>query len=319
MKRLGELGILPAILQSPALPCLPPPKTQSLLDMISSLSLIASPPQRHGGICDFTPAFRAAIRDIYESVPGLTLFDVSGKRGWALSKNRSARHSEQSQGNGATGAGEQLFKVAQQRYAPEDHHQHQHDHRRSPISSLGASGGSDGHDHDHDHDRDDVCLFKILSLLDDPRDLRAAAMINKRFYRSYLRNERRLWQGIRAAPTGNNTAAPRRRADIAEVDGTPYGARASAPDSGAEPGVGGAGMICDPAGSGCSARPREKFRLGQVLLVEDKRLVEDDAEKYAGHIREPLLLGRGDKGGRGIGLGARLCGVESMGKYRSRD
>lgn len=286
MKRLGELGMLPAILQSSTLPCLTPPKTQSLLDMINSLSLITSPPQRHGGICDFTPAFRAAIRDIYESVTGLTLSDVSGKSGgWALSKNRSSRHSAQSQING--GACEQLFKIAQQRYATEEdrrhhRHYHHHDYRRSPILLLGASGGNDGdyHDRDRDRDRDDVCLFKILSLLDDPRDLRAAAMINRRFYWSYRRNRTRLREGIREAGTESMAAPLCRQAYIAEVDGTPYGARASAH-----------GGDSAESGVAVAVSPREKFKFGQIFLVEDKRLVEDDAGKYVGYIQAPLSLG----------------------------
>ncbi|KAI1114713.1 hypothetical protein F5Y14DRAFT_160726 [Nemania sp. NC0429] len=327
MKRLGELGMLPAILQSSAFPsssssCLPSPKTQrSLLEMINALRLIASPPQRHGGgggICDFAPAFRAAVRDIYESVPGLTLFDVSGKRGWALSKDRSPRHSaqsqnqSQSQSNGATGTrtgtNEQLFRIAQQRYAPDDHHQHQHqhhnhrhhDHRRSPISLLEASGGNDGRDHDRDDD--DTCLFKILSLLDDPRDLRAAAMINRRFYRSYLRNETRLWEGIPGGAAGTATVPPPHcpaPTHIAEADGTACFASSSSSSSSS-----GTGMIVIGTGDDHEypvVPPREKFRFGQVLLVEDKRLVEENGEKYAACIREPLLLGLRSKGAAGLG------------------
>ncbi|KAI0118371.1 hypothetical protein GGR51DRAFT_499314 [Nemania sp. FL0031] len=278
MKSLNELGILAGVMPSPAILGVPAPQTQSLSEVIRSLCSITSPPSCHGGICDFAPAFQAAIRDIYESVSGLTLFDVSGKPGWALSKNRSPRHSVQSQNNGSStsGAHEKLFKIAQQRYEPRDHHNHHnhnhyHYHRSSalPPHASGRSGSS------CDEDDGDTCYFKILSLLDDPRDLRAAALINKRFYRSYLRNFPRLREGVRGKmPAAAAAAAQCRDGDIAEVDGSPY--RLGTWDS-------------DDSGVGIDAVPRgEKFQLGQVLLVENKRLVEGDTNKYAGAIRTQL-------------------------------
>ena len=42
----------------------------------------------HGGICDYAIAFRSAINDIYNSVPGLSLFEVAGRHGWALSRQK---------------------------------------------------------------------------------------------------------------------------------------------------------------------------------------------------------------------------------------
>ncbi|KAI8951842.1 hypothetical protein F4801DRAFT_589481 [Xylaria longipes] len=265
MKSLNDLGLLPAILSSSALPhTLAPPRSQSLLDIISRLSRITGPPQSHGGICDFAPTFRAALKDIYESVPGLTLLEVSGKRGWALSKNRSPRHSTQSQNNGAH---EQLFEIAaRQKYAPGDYYHHY----RSSLVPFRDSCSDSG----YDDDNDDVCFFKIMSLLDNPQDLRAAALINKRFYRSYLRNEMRLCEGIRGPENGKGPAY--HHVEIAEADGTPCTARA--PDGDVALGA-----------RGAVPPPQEKFRHGQLLLVEDKGLVEDDGNKYAGNIREQLL------------------------------
>ncbi|KAI1734816.1 hypothetical protein F4680DRAFT_437065 [Xylaria scruposa] len=257
MKSFTEFGLLPAILSSPALLHAPaPPQLQSLLEIISRLSRITGPPQIHGGICDFAPAFRAAIKDIYESVPGLTLFEVSGKSGWALSKNRSPR---QSQNNGAQfpGTREQLFKIAaRQRHVPGDYY-----HYRSPLA----------------YD-DDVCFFKIMSLLDDPRDLRTAALIDKRFYRSYLRNKVQLWEGIRGSGNGKAPAAYHHM-EIAEVDGTPSTARISVDD--------GENYVLRSTMS--AVPPGEKFRHGQLLLVENKCLVETDGDKSTSDMREGLL------------------------------
>ncbi|KAI0405575.1 hypothetical protein F4802DRAFT_606828 [Xylaria palmicola] len=167
MKSLGELGLFEAVLLSPALGRPPQQREsrRSLLGVISALSLITGPPsvpppqqqqqqqqQQYGrggscGACDFAPAFRAAIRDVYEDVPGLTLLEVAGRRGWALSKDRSPRHSTQGQGRGGAGAGgatqqqqqtEQLFEIAARPrgIAPVD------DGGGSPRASASAGAGA---------------------------------------------------------------------------------------------------------------------------------------------------------------------------------
>jgi hypothetical protein len=43
------------------------------------------------GSCNFAPAFRSGIWDIYNSSTGLTLQDVAGIDGWALSKRHNAQ------------------------------------------------------------------------------------------------------------------------------------------------------------------------------------------------------------------------------------
>lgn len=89
MMLFNELHILPHIMR-PATPShhAPGPK-RSLNQILDSLRFMASPPQAHRGVCDFAPAFRTAMNDIYNSVSGLTLFEISGKHGWALSKHKS--------------------------------------------------------------------------------------------------------------------------------------------------------------------------------------------------------------------------------------
>ncbi|KAH6656898.1 hypothetical protein BKA67DRAFT_173296 [Truncatella angustata] len=89
MMLFSELQVLPQIMYTTVLSRRPPPPRRSLDQLLGSLRFMASPPQTHTGPCDFAPAFRAAINDIYNSLSGLTLFDVSGKHGWALSRHKS--------------------------------------------------------------------------------------------------------------------------------------------------------------------------------------------------------------------------------------
>ncbi|KAI0120721.1 hypothetical protein BJ170DRAFT_161751 [Xylariales sp. AK1849] len=89
MMLFNELNILPQIMKGSAICGRPPPPRRSLNQVVDSLQFMAGPPQAHRGVCDYAPVFRAAISDIYNSVAGLTLFDVSGKHGWALSKHKS--------------------------------------------------------------------------------------------------------------------------------------------------------------------------------------------------------------------------------------
>ncbi|KAI0428211.1 hypothetical protein F5Y09DRAFT_349744 [Xylaria sp. FL1042] len=278
MKTLTELGMLPAVLQSQAFSHIRAPQNRSLLEMVNALCLVTSPPQGHDGICDFAPAFQAAIRDIYKSVSGLTLYDVSGKHGWALSKNRSPRQSAQNQNHNG-GMYEQLFKIAApQRYAPGDQH-HQHHHRGS-TALLHGDGVVDGGGRCDDND---VCFFKILNLLDNPRDLRAAATINRRFYRSYLRNKTRLWEGIRGAGMGKDIVGAEETLDHR------------------------ANVFNNWAVTPGTVHSQEKFRHGQLLVIEGKRLLESDPNKYPGDMRE-RLVGLRVKGSEGSEQGSGSMG-----------
>ncbi|KAI2639362.1 hypothetical protein GGS21DRAFT_507250 [Xylaria nigripes] len=247
MRQLAEIGMFSGA--GPGFLNIEAPPDKSLAQLADGLCAIASPPQCHGGVCDFAPTFRAAVRELYESVSGLKFFDITGKFGWVLSKNRSPRHSDTgSQGGGA----ELLFEIAQrERWGPCA--DFDFDRYRLSSTTLHDDGG-EGED-----ERDGMCYFKILELLATPRDLRSAALVNKRFYRAYLRNEARLWEGMR------------RR-----------GFRAGAGSSGVDG----------------AALSREKFRFGQVFLVEDKRLLEADGNKYAGDDDERrAVLDESDRSG----------------------
>lgn len=86
----NELHVLPSLMDKVGFPGLPQPPRRSLKGLVNSLRLMPSAPQVnevHTGVCDYAPAFRSAIDDIYNSITGLTLFDITGRWGWALSKN----------------------------------------------------------------------------------------------------------------------------------------------------------------------------------------------------------------------------------------
>lgn len=69
----------------------PSSPSRSLAQLLDKLRRIPGPPpapnHAKAGVCDPAPALRAAVDDVYNSVSGLTLFEVDGKRhGWALSR-----------------------------------------------------------------------------------------------------------------------------------------------------------------------------------------------------------------------------------------
>lgn len=88
----NNMGITSSILHSNALASNPHPpfRSKSLVQIVDMLRSIPSSttPVHRGGVCDPIPSFRTLVADIYNTVNGLTLRDVSGKsHGWALSKN----------------------------------------------------------------------------------------------------------------------------------------------------------------------------------------------------------------------------------------
>ncbi|KAL0937537.1 uncharacterized protein CTRU02_207268 [Colletotrichum truncatum] len=151
----GELQLLPTIMKPTALGHLShsqQPPRRSLAQLVDMLRTIASPPHaiHKGGVCDPAPQFRAAIHDIYNSVSGLTLHDVSGRaHGWVLSRHRS----EQPQAV--------LPKRFKERVA-------------EPKRVLEVT---------------DEMRLKIMRGVDTVDDLHAVAMTDKSFYRVYKENE----------------------------------------------------------------------------------------------------------------------------------
>ncbi|KAK3940604.1 hypothetical protein QBC46DRAFT_434490 [Diplogelasinospora grovesii] len=97
----NELQVLDTMLKSPAVsqsgskaPSRRQSSSRSLAQVLDTLRSMASRPYpAHGGngrvgaICDPAPAFRSAVNDIYNSIPGLTLHETNGhQHGWALSR-----------------------------------------------------------------------------------------------------------------------------------------------------------------------------------------------------------------------------------------
>jgi len=145
---------------------------RSLKELTDCLRLMPSAPSVHSGVCDYAPTFRSAINDIYNSVVGLTLWDVSGRNGWALSKHAAGDEQDE-----ITFEQHELLAVV-----PSG--------ERSGSGILGSN--------------ETVCL-RILSYLDDIDDLNAAAMINKGFYGVYRRNEAQLLRNIMKAEKRRRT------------------------------------------------------------------------------------------------------------------
>lgn len=83
----NELRILSMIMKDVGFLDLPPAPKRSLKELVDCLRLMPSAPSVHTGVCDYAAAFRSDINDIYNSVQGLTLRDVAGRNGWALSKH----------------------------------------------------------------------------------------------------------------------------------------------------------------------------------------------------------------------------------------
>ncbi len=161
----NELQLLPDIVGRTNFPELPNTPRRSLKELVDCLRLVSSPPGVHSDVCDYAASLRSDIDDIYNSVTGLTLFDVSGKNGWALSKHAEStedRHDD----------------FARDRIEPEVPLAYQ-DKDKSVVAMS----------------NEDISL-RILSHLHDFDDLISAAMVDQTFYRAYKQNEAALLKNV---------------------------------------------------------------------------------------------------------------------------
>ncbi|OHF03413.1 hypothetical protein CORC01_01132 [Colletotrichum orchidophilum] len=169
----GELQLLPTIMNPSVLGHLAggdqqqqqqhSPPRRSLAQLVNLLRTMASSPLaiHKGGVCDPAPPFRAAINDIYNSVSGLTLHDVSGRaHGWGLSRHRST------QPQAVLHRGLRNFSSGKK---PEL------DAEQGQSNILEWS--------------DALRLLILEKCVDSLDDLRAAAMVNQRFYETFRKNE----------------------------------------------------------------------------------------------------------------------------------
>ena len=161
----NELRILPSIMKDVGLQDLPESPKRSVQELVDCLRLMPSAPQVHSGVCDYAAAFRSDINDIYNSVRGLTLHDVSGKNGWALSKNAGPSEDRL----------DDLPRDAAELEAPLEYTRQSR--RQAAMSN------------------EDISL-RILSHLENMEDLNSAAMIDKTFYHAYKRDEATLLKNV---------------------------------------------------------------------------------------------------------------------------
>lgn len=164
MMVFNNMNMLSTVIQSKSLTgdMEMPLAAKSLAQVVNMLRLLPSPPNpvHRGGVCDPIPSFRTAIADIYNSVTGLTLHDISGKsHGWALSKHAmSEPQSQVATGLGRMAAADENYTVATE--FPES------------------------------------VLLQILGEITDIEDLHAAACVNRAFYETYKTYELLLMRNI---------------------------------------------------------------------------------------------------------------------------
>ena len=164
----NELRVLPSIMKNVGFHDLPESPRRSLKELADCLRLMPSAPQVHSGVCDYAPAFRSAINDIYNSITGLTLRDVSGRDGWALSKHAGPTENRY----------DDLSREVVELEAPLEYH-------REANEAVAMSN-------------EEICL-RILWHIDNLDDLNSAAMIDKGFYGAYKRNEASLLKNVMKA------------------------------------------------------------------------------------------------------------------------
>lgn len=174
----NELNVLSQVLRPTVLSHRPDAErepSRSLAQIVEALRRIPSPlsPMHRGGVCDPSPAFRSAVNDIYNSVTGLTLHDVSGKsHGWALSRHFASEPDD-------------LGSWGMERMAVNDRNHH------SVATEFPEN-----------------VRLKVLSYVDDLDDLHTAAMLNHLWYDTYITHERYLLRNIvRASYTRGAYAA----------------------------------------------------------------------------------------------------------------
>jgi hypothetical protein len=161
----NELRVLPSVMKSIGFHESP---RRSLKELADCLRLMPSAPQVHSGVCDYAPAFRSAINDIYNSITGLTLRDVSGRDGWALSKHAGPTENRY----------DDVSREVVELEAPLEYH-------KETKEAVAMSN-------------EEICL-RILSHIDNLEDLISAAMIDKGFYSAYKRNEAYLLKNVMKA------------------------------------------------------------------------------------------------------------------------
>lgn len=161
----NEMGCLAQMLRPAATSHLGPEGphgSRSLAQLFDILRRVPNPtaPIHRGGVCDPCPAFKSALNDVYSSVSGLTLHDVSGKsHGWALSKHEINKP-------------QMLAMSGLKRMAAKD-----------PNHSVAT-------------EFPETVRLNVLSKIDNLDDLHSAAMVNWAYYETYKTHELYLMRNI---------------------------------------------------------------------------------------------------------------------------
>lgn len=162
---LSELQLLPVIMNPGALTqglgsVLP---QRSLAQLVRALQRVPGPanPVHRGGVCDPVPAFRGAVMDIFNSLEGLTLFEVTGRHGYGLSRRFEG----------------------------------------TPQRVLGRSAGSAGHvgegvEGGEGREVPGEVALVILRGMETVGDLRAVALVSRGFYGVYKMHESTLLEEL---------------------------------------------------------------------------------------------------------------------------
>ncbi|CAI4211089.1 unnamed protein product [Parascedosporium putredinis] len=194
MMVMSEMQLLPIIMNPAVLSHLSEPGSgaalalprRSLAQLVRMLQTIPGPPNPvHKGVCDPIPAFRASVIDIYNSLSGLTLFDVTGKHGYVLSREY------------ATTPQSGFFRPPLSAEAPS-----------ATLPLVGAHSIPEG------------VMLGLLRQLSVVHDISALAMANKSFYATYKKYECTLRGGApNHLATASATAAVH-RATVSVDNGT---------------------------------------------------------------------------------------------------
>lgn len=225
--------------QTPPPPQPPRRSLAQLLDTLRSFSPSPPNPGVHGsdaaspggGVCDPATALRATINDIYNSLSGLTLFEVDGKRhGWALSKGKAVEPQSQltvslgvleiadTQTRSSGGykartmsapAITDSFDEVMEEPDPVPQQQEEEvvdDDSRAPSPLFHTIDIAIEHPHRHPlaspphrpftFKPDEAVCLRILSFLDSPDDLYAAALTSRAFYAALKNNELALMRQV---------------------------------------------------------------------------------------------------------------------------
>lgn len=184
----GELGILAAVMDTIYRHSCPPPPHRSIQHLVDGLRNMPSAGQIHDSACDHIPALRKAMADVYNSISGLTFWDVCGKGGWALSREFDTT------AGSTNNSGIEIFEL--------------------PVPGMSQLVPSKDSAWSRTL-KTSVVALRIMSHLDTLKDLHAAAVINRSFHAIYKENELGLMKLVIAA--SKKRASPLVRCDTSQA------------------------------------------------------------------------------------------------------